>query len=144
MSVKVARGGAGRGGSRPKPKSRRRGTARRSGFAEALWRAGGWILLALLLLLVLAVIAELRLPQLIGIKAGETVGRAGFSLKHVEIKGARHITQLDVYNIAFDQPSPAMPLVDLEGTRQRLLRFGWVRDARVLRRLPDTLVVDIC
>jgi cell division protein FtsQ len=143
MSAKVARGGAARGGSRPKARSRGRSTARRSGFAEALWRAGGWILLALLLLLVLAVIAELRLPQLIGIKAGETVGRAGFSLKHVEIKGARHITKLDVYNIAFDQPSPAMPLVDLEGTRQRLLRFGWVRDARVLRRLPDTLVVDI-
>ncbi|MGE5722014.1 MAG: cell division protein FtsQ/DivIB, partial [Sphingomonadales bacterium] len=36
-----------------------------------------------------------------------------------------------------------MPLVDLEGTRQRLLRFGWVRDARVSRRFPDTLVVDI-
>jgi cell division protein FtsQ len=36
-----------------------------------------------------------------------------------------------------------MALVDLEATRQRLLRFGWVRDARVSRRLPDTLVVDI-
>ncbi len=36
-----------------------------------------------------------------------------------------------------------MPLVDLEATRQRLLRFGWIRDARVSRRLPDTLVVDI-
>jgi cell division protein FtsQ len=36
-----------------------------------------------------------------------------------------------------------MPLVDLSGTRQRLLQFGWVRDARVSRRLPDTLVVDI-
>jgi cell division protein FtsQ len=36
-----------------------------------------------------------------------------------------------------------MPLVDLEATRQRLLQFGWVSDARVSRRLPDTLVVDI-
>jgi cell division protein FtsQ len=143
MSARVARGGAPRGGSRAKGISRGRGKARRSGFAEALWRAGGWVLLAFLLLLVLAVIAELRLPQLIGTKAGETVGRAGFSLRHVEIRGAHHLTQLDVYNIAFDQPSPAMPLVDLEGTRQRLLRFGWVRDARVSRRLPDTLVVDI-
>jgi cell division protein FtsQ len=36
-----------------------------------------------------------------------------------------------------------MPLIDLEGTRQQLLRFGWVKDARVSRRFPDTLVVDI-
>ena len=27
--------------------------------------------------------------------------------------------------------------------RARLLRFGWVQDARVSRRLPDTLVIDI-
>jgi len=34
-------------------------------------------------------------------------------------------------------------LVDADAIRQRLLRFGWVKDARVLRRLPDTLVIDI-
>ena len=50
----------------------------------------------------------------------------GFAMKRVEIKGAEHIRQIDVYNIAFDQPSMAMPLVDLEATRQRLLQFGWV------------------
>ena len=27
--------------------------------------------------------------------------------------------------------------------RERLLGFGWVKDARVSRRLPDTLVIDI-
>jgi cell division protein FtsQ len=51
--------------------------------------------------------------------------------------------RLPVYSVALDQNSMAMPLVDLEGTRERLLRFGWVEDARVYRRLPDTLVVDI-
>jgi cell division protein FtsQ len=48
-----------------------------------------------------------------------------------------------VYRIALDQRSMAMPLVDVADVRQRLLRFGWVKDARVSRRLPDTLVVDI-
>jgi cell division protein FtsQ len=36
-----------------------------------------------------------------------------------------------------------MPLVDLAAIRERLLLFGWVADARVSRRLPDTLVIDI-
>jgi cell division protein FtsQ len=38
---------------------------------------------------------------------------------------------------------PAQPLVDVADIRNRLLRFGWVKDARVSRRLPDTLVIDI-
>ena len=149
MNVKAARGAAPRGKARGKTQTRGRGgrgngrAAGRSGLGEAVRRVSGWIFLAITFALVLVVIAELRLPQLIGVKAGETIGEAGFSVRHVEIKGTNHIPQLDVYNIAFDQPSAAMPLVDLEGTRQRLLRFGWVRDARVSRRLPDTLVVDI-
>jgi len=34
-------------------------------------------------------------------------------------------------------------LVDVSSIRARLLQFGWVKDARVSRRLPDTLVIDI-
>ena len=34
-------------------------------------------------------------------------------------------------------------LVNVAGIRGRLLGFGWVKDARVIRRLPDTLVIDI-
>ena len=35
------------------------------------------------------------------------------------------------------------PLVNVSAIRDRLLQFGWVSDARVSRRLPDTLVIDI-
>ena len=34
-------------------------------------------------------------------------------------------------------------LVDVADIREPLLQFGWVKDARVSRRLPDTLVIDI-
>jgi cell division protein FtsQ len=34
-------------------------------------------------------------------------------------------------------------LVDVSQIRQRLLGYGWVKDARVSRRLPDSLVIDI-
>ena len=34
-------------------------------------------------------------------------------------------------------------LVNVSEIRRRLLGYGWVKDARVSRRLPDTLVIDI-
>jgi cell division protein FtsQ len=106
-------------------------------------RLSWWIFVGMMVALAGALLWALRIPQMVGATMGESVGEMGFTMKRVEVKGADHIRLIDVYNIAYDQPSSAMPMVDLEGTRQRLLRFGWVRDARVSRRLPDTLVVDI-
>jgi cell division protein FtsQ len=146
MSKAIARGS----GQRSKAKAPARGKAQRGRGAaaapalpEAVRRLSWWIFFGMIIALALALLWALRIPQMIGGTMGESVGEMGFAMKRVEIKGATHIRQIDVYNIAFDQPSMAMPLVDLEATRQRLLRFGWVRDARVSRRLPDTLVVDI-
>jgi cell division protein FtsQ len=34
-------------------------------------------------------------------------------------------------------------LVNVSAIRDRLLQFGWVKDARISRRLPDALVIDI-
>src|SRR3546814_18033570 len=82
-------------------------------------------------------------PRRMGWTGGGAVGEAGLSVKRVEIKGLERMQRLPVYAVALDQQSMAMPLIDLDGTRERLLRFGWVEEARVSRRLPDTLVVDI-
>ena len=38
---------------------------------------------------------------------------------------------------------PAQALVSLDAIRDRLLGYGWVKDARVSRRLPDTLTIQI-
>jgi cell division protein FtsQ len=91
----------------------------------------------------IAVAVALGLPGKAGTAIGEAVGKAGFAVKRVEIKGLKRMERLPVYAVALDQDSMAMPLVDLDYTRERLLRFGWVKEARVSRRLPDTLVVDI-
>jgi cell division protein FtsQ len=82
-------------------------------------------------------------PALAGNEAAKAFGQAGFEVKRVDLRGIKNMDRLTVYAIAFDQHSMAMPLVDLETVRARLLRYGWVQDARVSRRLPDTLVVDI-
>jgi cell division protein FtsQ len=102
-----------------------------------------WLLTLGTIAVAVVLVFAFRVPQMAGIAIAEGVGRAGFTMRRVEINGARRVPRLAVYNIAFDQPGMAMPLVDLAATRQRLLRFGWIKDARVSRRLPDTLVVDI-
>ncbi len=70
---------------------------------------------AMTVAVVVAAVLAFRLPQLAGIAIGEGVGGAGFTLRRVEITrqstGSRRST---IYNVAFDQDSMAMPLVDLD------------------------------
>lgn len=100
----------------------------------------GFVLLAVGAIVALIV---LQVPQMIGNALGEAAGKAGFVVRSIEIKGIKRMDRLPVYDVALDQESTAMPLVDLDDIRNKLLKFGWVQDARVSRRLPDTLVVDI-
>jgi len=89
------------------------------------------------------VLVALGVPARAMTGLGEAIGRAGFKVKRVDVVGIRNMDSAPVYRIALDQRSMAMPLVDAEGIRERLMRYGWVKDARVSRRLPDTLVIDI-
>jgi cell division protein FtsQ len=111
--------------------------------SETVRQVSGWLILLVLIAVALAVAVALRVPQMAGLVLGEAVGDAGFVVRRIESNGLERMNPMQVYGVAEDQLDRAMPLVDLEGTRERLLRFGWVHDARVSRRLPDTLVVDI-
>ena len=53
------------------------------------------------------------------------------------------VDQLKVYDIVLAEKDRAMPLVDLNKIRSDLMQYGWIKDVRVSRRLPDTLVVEI-
>jgi cell division protein FtsQ len=150
MSAKLARGSS--SGGRGKARAPARGTARkRQGtMSETLPLAphtvrqvSSWLLGAMLLAFLLAVLVAFRVPQMAGIAIGESVGHAGFTVRRIEPKGLNRLPAMEVYKAAQGQMGVAMPLVDLEGTREQLLRFGWVKDARVSRRFPDTLLVDV-
>ncbi len=106
-------------------------------------RIAGLAFAGFLLAMAVVALVALDLPAKAMTAAGEAVGRSGFAVKRIDVKGIRQMDSAPVYDIALDQRSMAMPLVDVHAIRQKLLRFGWVKDARVSRRLPDTLVIDI-
>ena len=68
---------------------------------------------------------------------------AGFRVRHVSVSGTERMNEMTVYEKALAQKDQPMPLLDLAALREDLLALPWVADARVSRRLPDTLAIDI-
>lgn len=85
----------------------------------------------------------MQLPQRIWLATAQSVGEAGFEVRHVEVSGLEHMARLPVYTAALNGPSNSMLLVDLDEVRARLKLLPWIADASVARRLPDTLVIDV-
>lgn len=84
----------------------------------------------------LAGVPAMAQQQLAGVAAD-----SGFVVRSVTLRGADRINELKVYErVQLNQP---MPLVDVDAIRKDLLELSWVKDARVSRQLPDTIVVDI-
>jgi cell division protein FtsQ len=100
-----------------------------------------------------AAAVALDLPAKAMVQAGESVGQAGFRVNGYQIVGLKQMNRKLVDAVVVEElrraaatsgaAKPAQPLVDVSRIRERLLQFGWVQDARVSRRLPDTLVIDI-
>lgn len=110
---------------------------------DTLRTAGNWTLGIAVTGAVVAGLVAMGLPQMIGLMIADGIGDAGFKVRNVEILNRQQVDSGYVYDIAMRQQARPMPLVDLEGTRAELMKMGWIADARVSRRLPDTLVVDI-
>jgi cell division protein FtsQ len=113
------------------------------GGAATARRIVGWSLTAGAGAIAIALANWFGLFGMVGVAAAEAVGAAGFRVEQIEVTGLKRMDATSVYAVALDQRSRAMPLVDLDATRQKLLDYGWIADARVSRRLPDTLVVDV-
>ena len=106
-------------------------------------RLATWAFGLFVLAIAAVALVALDVPAKVAQATGQAVGDAGFRVKSVDIQGLRRMDPKPVYAIALDQKTTAMPLVDVTAIRERLLGFGWVKDARVSRRFPDTLVIDI-
>lgn len=108
-----------------------------------LRKAATWAILAVIGAGGLAAASWAGAPAIVGGAIAESAGRAGFRVAQIEVTGLKRMDRMSVYATALDQQSRAMPLVDLAEVRNKLLRHGWVADAHVSRRLPDTLLIDI-
>ncbi|HEX8366828.1 MAG TPA: cell division protein FtsQ/DivIB [Allosphingosinicella sp.] len=152
-TARIARGGPGprarpakaRSAPRAAPRRQKRpGWLEQAGIApETVRRASKWIVLSLLAAMAIGAILALRVPQRVGAAVGQAVGEAGFAVRRYEIRGVDNMDRQRIDAVVAAELRRAMPLVDLGAIRERLLVFGWVADARVSRRLPDTLVIDI-
>lgn len=76
--------------------------------------------------------------------ASWVVAQPWFALRNIEVKTpVAHVTEAQIRLVAERQVRGTFFTVDLEGVRSSLEKLPWVREARVERRWPDTLVVSL-
>lgn len=68
---------------------------------------------------------------------------AGFKVEAVHIQGASPMARPDVLKAANIHTGQPILGVDLAGVREQVESVGWVKEARVIRLLPDTLVIAV-
>lgn len=110
---------------------------------EEVQRVITWIILAALTVLAFAAAQYAGLTSAAYQQYAALAAKAGFQVQRVEVTGMERVDQVKVYQLVLAEKDRAMPLVDIEKVRADLLQYGWIKDARVARRLPDTLAVEI-
>lgn len=154
MNTATIRRGTGRGGRLAAQPRNGRKPVRKASVIDK-WLAAlpvGQATLARLLTLLVSALALalawiaasfLGLPAMARMEMAQLAARAGFEVTRLDVEGVDRLDSGQVYALALDQMDRSMLNVDLAAVRARMLTLGWVKEARVTRRLPDTLVIDI-
>jgi len=69
--------------------------------------------------------------------------RAGLTVQKVLLEGRRHTPAQEVRQAVALRRGDAILGVDIGAIRDRLRAIAWIRDATVVRRLPDTIAIQI-
>ena len=151
----VRRGGSGRAkAKKPSKVAVPKKIAKRLPVGQARAnKVAGLVFGAFVLAIGLVVLVALDIPAKAERTAAAAVGEAGFKISGYQIVGLNHMNRTLVDAVVTDELRRAadeagsakapQAVVSVAEIRRRLLGFGWVKDARVSRRLPDTLVIDI-
>lgn len=143
--------GRGKGGGRKAPV---RGAAT-SPWPDGSGKLARYAFLCLVIVMAVVALIALDLPGKALRATGAATGEAGFKVASYQIVGLKNMDRRKVDAVVTDElrraaeeapigtDEPAQALVDLDRIRDTLLQFGWAKDARVSRRLPDSLVIDL-
>ena len=145
-----------RGSNASGPKRPRKAAPRvRSGpVSEGTNKLARWAFGLFVLAMALVAVIALELPAKAGRAIGTATGTAGFAVDGYQIVGLKRMDRRIVDEVVTEElhraermsgapNKPAQALVSAAAIRNRLLQYGWVEDARVSRRLPDQLVIDV-
>jgi cell division protein FtsQ len=137
------------------PNSRQRTSAPKAGRISASSGGHGglspkWALAGAIGVLALALGATLatghrgeRIAQAAAGAVDGKFGQAGFRLRAVHVEGASPMATADIIKTAGIYRDQPLLGLNLNALRQRIESVGWVKDARVVRLLPDTLVIAV-
>ncbi|WP_370867824.1 cell division protein FtsQ/DivIB [Phenylobacterium sp.] len=84
-----------------------------------------------------------RLGQGVQAAIGQQFAALGFRLNAVHLQGASPAATADILSAAGVYKDQPVLGLDLEALRGRVEAVGWVEEARIVRLLPDTLIIAI-
>jgi cell division protein FtsQ len=127
------------------PRAARRASAREAhGLSPKVALVGAAAVLTLALAVTLATGHRgQRLVATVGAGIDNRFGAAGFRLKTIEVQGASKLATADIVKAARIYQDQPLLGIDLNALRARVESVGWVKEAHVVRLLPDTLVVSV-
>ena len=133
-----------------KAPARRRPTQSRAATSDPVGLSPRLALAAAGAVLVVAVAVALatghrgeRLAASVATGVDSRFGQAGFRLRTVEVLGASPMATADIVKAARVYRNQPLLGLDLNSLRDRVKAVGWVREVKVQRLLPDTLVIAV-
>jgi cell division protein FtsQ len=108
----------------------------------ALAAAGGLLILGVIVSLATGHRGE-RLAATLAAGGQGVMADAGFRLKTIHVQGATGMAQPDILRAAEVYKGDPILGLDLDALRNRVQAVGWVQEVRVVRLLPDTLVLAV-
>lgn len=104
--------------------------------------AGGVLTLALTVTLATGGRGQ-QIAAAIGSGVDHRFGEAGFRLRTVHVQGASPMATADIVRAANVHKDDPLLGMDLDALRLRVEQVGWVKEARVVRLLPDSLMIAV-
>jgi cell division protein FtsQ len=83
------------------------------------------------------------MAQAVRTDIAQRLAASGFRLDNVRVKGASPLATGDILKAAGLYKGQPLADMDLDVIRQRIESVGWVHDVRVVRLLPDTLLIQV-